>query len=157
MADRSKWWRRGAVYPRRNGLAWALKEIGKIERTLFTLEWMKSPDLRRRVTAGLNKGEARNALARAVFFNRLGEMRDRSYEDQMHRASGLNVLRAAIALWNTVYVDRAVEELRHRSVEITDEHLRHLSPLGREHIALTGVYRWDLEGTPRRTLRPLRS
>jgi TnpA family transposase len=29
---------------------------------------------------GLNKGEARNALARAVFFNRLGEIRDRSFE-----------------------------------------------------------------------------
>ncbi len=146
-----------AAYPRRNGLAWALKEIGKIERSLFYLEWMRSPDLRRRVTAGLNKGEAKNALARAVFFNRLGEMRDRSHEDQMHRASGLNVLCVAIALWNTVYVERAVEELRRRGVEITDEHLRHLSPLGWEHIALTGVYRWDLESARDGSLRPLRS
>jgi TnpA family transposase len=146
-----------AAYPRRNGLAWALKEIGKIECSLFYLEWMKSPGLRRRVTAGLNKGEARNALARAVFFNRLGEMRDRSHEDQMYRASGLNVLCAAIALWNTVYVERAVEELRRRGHNITDEHLKHLSPLGWEHIALTGVYRWDLEGASHGQLRPLRS
>ncbi len=146
-----------AAYPRRNGLAWALKEIGKIERSLFYLDWMKSPDLRRRVTAGLNKGEARNALARAVFFNRLGEMRDRSYEDQMYRASGLNVLCAAIALWNTVYVERAVEELRSRGHDITDEHLKHLSPLGWEHIALTGVYRWNLQGASSGELRPLRS
>ena len=146
-----------AAYPRRNGLAWALKEIGKIERSLFYLEWMKSPDLRRRVTAGLNKGEARNALARAVFFNRLGEMRDRSHEDQMHRASGLNVLCAAIALWNTVYVERAVEELRRRGHHITEEHLKHLSPLGWEHIALTGVYRWDLGAASHGQLRPLRS
>jgi hypothetical protein len=29
---------------------------------------------------GLNKGEAQNALARAVFFNRLGELRDRTSE-----------------------------------------------------------------------------
>jgi undecaprenyl-diphosphatase len=58
-----------ANYPRQNGLAKALREIGKIERTLFTLRWLQDPDLRRRVTAGLNKGEARNALARAVFFN----------------------------------------------------------------------------------------
>lgn len=146
-----------AAYPRRNGLAWALKEIGKIERSLFYLEWLMSPGLRRRVTAGLNKGEARNALARAVFFNRLGEMRDRSHEDQMHRASGLNVLCAAIALWNTVYVERAVEELMARGHDITDEHLRHLSPLGWEHIALTGVYRWDLDRTRDGRLRPLRS
>jgi hypothetical protein len=111
----------------------------------------------RRATAGLNKGEARNALARAVFFNRLGEMRDRSHEDQIHWASGLNVLCAAIALWNIVYVERAVEELRNRGHDITDEHLRHLSPLGWEHIALTGVYRWDLGGVPQGVLRPLRS
>ncbi len=37
-------------------------------------------ELRRRVHAWLNNGEACNALARAVFFNRLGEIRDRSLE-----------------------------------------------------------------------------
>ncbi|CAN5134682.1 Tn3-like element TnAs1 family transposase [soil metagenome] len=146
-----------ASYPRRNGLAWALKEIGKIERTLFALEWMKSPLLRRRVTAGLNKGEARNALARAVFFNRLGEMRDRSYEDQMHRASGLNLICSAISLWNTTYIDKAVRELRTQGAHITDEHLRHLSPLGWEHISLTGVYRWSLDTPPPGGLRQLRA
>ncbi len=67
-------------YPRQNGLAVALRELGRIERTLFILDWLQSVELRRRVHAGLNKGEARNALARAVFFNRLGEIRDRSFE-----------------------------------------------------------------------------
>jgi TnpA family transposase len=36
----------------------------------------------RRVQVGLNKGEARNAPARAVFFNRRGELRDRTFENQ---------------------------------------------------------------------------
>ncbi len=88
-----------ASYPRQNGLAWALRELGRVEKMLFTLEWLQDPALRRRVTVGLNKGEARNALAKAVFFNRLGEVRDRSYEDQRHRASGLNLLVTAIILW----------------------------------------------------------
>ena len=60
-------------YPRQNGLAIALRELGRIERTLFVLDWLESIELRKRVNAGLNKGESRNALARAVFFNRLGE------------------------------------------------------------------------------------
>lgn len=51
-------------YPRQNGLAVALRELGRIERTLFILDWLQSVELRRRVQAGLNKGEARNALAR---------------------------------------------------------------------------------------------
>lgn len=45
---------------------------------LFVLA--ENVELRRRVHAELNKGEARNALARAVFFHRLGEIRDRSFE-----------------------------------------------------------------------------
>jgi Tn3 transposase DDE domain-containing protein len=53
-------------------------------------------ELRRRSHVGLNEGEQQNALRRAVFFNRLGEIRDRSYESQRHRASGLNLLVAAI-------------------------------------------------------------
>ena len=93
-------------YPRQNGLAVALRELGRIERTLFILDWLQSVELRRRVHAGLNKGEARNALARAVFFNRLGEIRDRSFEQQRYRASGLNLVTAAIVLWNTVYLGK---------------------------------------------------
>lgn len=43
-------------YPRQNGLAVALRELGRIERTLFILDWLQSVELRRRVHAGLNKG-----------------------------------------------------------------------------------------------------
>lgn len=60
-------------YPRQNGLAAALREFGKIERSLFMLDWYVDPALRRRVTIGLNKGEARNALARAVFLTDWGK------------------------------------------------------------------------------------
>lgn len=56
---------RGQHPNRQNGLALALRELGRIQRTLFTLERIQSPELRRRVHLGLNKGEARNSLARA--------------------------------------------------------------------------------------------
>ncbi|MCY0039898.1 Tn3 family transposase [Klebsiella pneumoniae] len=54
-------------YPRQNGLGRGAPRAGPIERTLFTWSWLQSWKLRSRVHAGLNKGEARNALARAVF------------------------------------------------------------------------------------------
>ena len=129
-------------YPRQNGLAVALRELGRIERTLFILDWLQNVELRRRVHAGLNKGEARNALARAVFFNRLGEIRDRSFEQQRYRASGLNLATAAIVLWNTVYLERAVNALRKRRSDLDETLLEYLSPLGWEHINLTGDYLW---------------
>src|SRR5271166_5687488 len=53
-------------YPRQNGLAVALRDIGRIERSLFMLGWYSDPELRRRTGLGLNKGEARNTLARAT-------------------------------------------------------------------------------------------
>jgi TnpA family transposase len=129
-------------YPRQNGLAVALRELGRIERTLFILDWLQNVELRRRVHAGLNKGEARNALARAVFFNRLGEIRDRSFEQQRYRASGLNLVTAAIVLWNTVYLERSMRALRDAGKVIDDRLLQYLSPLGWEHINLTGDYVW---------------
>ena len=90
--------RRLAAYPKQNALAKTLREIGRLERTLFTLDWISDPALRRRASAGLNKGEARNALARAIFFHRLGEIRDRTLENQRYRASGLNLAVAAVIL-----------------------------------------------------------
>ena len=44
------------------------------------MKWLQSVELRRRVHAGLNRGKARNALARAMFFNLLGEICERSFE-----------------------------------------------------------------------------
>ncbi len=117
-------------YPRQNGIAVALRELGRIERTLFVLDWLQSIELRRRVNAGLNKGEARNALARAVLFNRLGDIRDRSFEQQRYRASGLNLVTAAIVLWNTVYLERATNALQDHGHNFDESHLQYLSPLG---------------------------
>ncbi len=108
------------------------------------------------VTAGLNKGEARNTLARAVFFNRLGEFRDRSFEQQRYRASGLNLLTAAIVLWNTVYLDRAIATLNSADTPPSPELLRYLSPLSWEHINLTGNYTWPRATHKPGTYRPLR-
>ena len=130
-------------YPRQNSLALALREIGRIERTLFILDWLQNVDLRRRVNNGLNKGEARNALARAVFFNRLGEIRDRTLDHQRHRASGLNLLTAAIILWNTVNLERTTALIHRFEKQPVDQALlAHLSPLSWEHINLTGDYHW---------------
>lgn len=69
----------------------------------------------------------------------------------------MNLVVAAIVLWNTVYLDRAIKSLRERGQAISDDLLAHLSPLGWEHINLTGDYVWKPEGgTKKRSLRQLR-
>jgi TnpA family transposase len=139
-----------------NALSQALRALGRVERTLFTLQWLSDPALRQRSHAGLNKGEASNALRRAVFFHRQGEFRDRTFENQSFRASGLSLLTAAIVHWNTIYLDQAVQQLRAQGVSIPDELLAHVAPLGWEHIALTGEYDWNTAKSVH-ALRPLRT
>jgi hypothetical protein len=53
------------------------------------------------------------------------------------------LLVAAIILWNTVYLQRAVDHLHSQGYEPTPSDLAHLSPLGWEHINLTGDYHWE--------------
>ena len=45
-------------------------------------------------------------------------------------------------LWNTVYLERAPHALHDNGQAIDDALLQHLSPLGWEHINLTGDYLW---------------
>lgn len=132
-----------SAYRQKNSLAAALREIGRIERTLFTLRWFQDPALRQLVTGELNKGEARNSLARAVAFHRLGRFRDRGLENQQMRAAALNLVTAAIILFNCRYLDRAVGELRKRGTTLDPALLSQLSPLGWDRINLTGDYIWS--------------
>lgn len=120
------------------------------------IEWYSSPALRRRCQAGLNKGEAAHKLKRAVFFHERGEIRDRSFESQAFRASGLNLVVSAIVHWNTVYLSRAVAHLRQSGRNIPDALLKHVSPLSWEHINLTGIYSWDDDQQTPEGFRPLR-
>ena len=92
--------------------------------------------MRQQVTTGLNKGEAKNSLARAVCFNWLGEIRDRTYDQQRYRASGLNLVIAAIILWNTVYLERAVTALRQQG-QVIDAGL--LTLTSRPYTGITSI------------------
>jgi hypothetical protein len=65
-----------------------------------------------------------------LFFHRHGEIRDRTFENQPYRASGLNLTIAAIILWNTVYLSRAVAKLRAQGEFLSDTLLAHIGPLG---------------------------
>ncbi len=129
-------------YSRQNSLAFALKEMGRIEKTIFILDYISNEELRRRIQKGLNKGEAANALARAIFFAKRGEFHERDIQDQLQRASALNIVMNAITVWNTVYLSKAVEYLRERN-ELKENMLSYVSPLNWEHINLYGHYSFD--------------
>lgn len=134
--------RKFASYPRQHELAVALREIGRIERTLFIIDWLLDADMQRRAQIGLNKGEAHHALKNALRIGRQGEIRDRTAEGQHYRMAGLNLLAAVIIYWNTAQLGKAAKQRQKAGLNCSPELLAHISPLGWAHILLTGEYRW---------------
>jgi TnpA family transposase len=134
--------RKFAAYPRQHELAVALREIGRVERTLFIVEWLLDADMQRRAQIGLNKGEAHHALKNALRIGRQGEIRDRTTEGQQFRMAGLNLLAAIIIYWNTKHLGHAITSRRRAALDCSPDLVAHISPLGWAHILLTGEYRW---------------
>ena len=132
-----------AAYRRQNQLDLALQELGRIERTLFMLDWLETPQLRQRCHAGLNKSEQRHALAQVICTFKQGRIADRGHEAQQFRASGLNLVIAAIVYWNSTYIADAIAHLRRPWKPVPDELLAHTSPLSWEHIGFSGDFLWD--------------
>ena len=135
--------RKFAAYPRQHELAVALREIGRIERTLFIIDWLLDADMQRRAQIGLNKGEAHHALKNALRIGRQGEIRDRTAQGQHFRMAGLNLLAAIIIYWNTKHLGQAVTARQRDRLDCSPDLLAHISPLGWAHILLTGEYRWS--------------
>ena len=140
-------------YAHQNKMASSLRELGKIEKTIFVLDYITDETLRRRVNRGLNKGESMNALARALFFGKRGEFRERGLQEQLQKSSALNILINAISVWNTVYLNEVIKKLRDKK-ELNEELLAHISPLGWEHINFFGEYKFSRSQLPG-SLRPL--
>ncbi|EFV74630.1 transposase [Bacillus sp. 2_A_57_CT2] len=143
-------------YSRQNSLATALREMGRIEKTIFILNYISDESLRRKIQRGLNKGEAMNGLARAIFFGKQGELRERTIQHQLQRASALNIIINAISIWNTLHLTKAVEYQK-RTGSFNEDLLHHMSPLGWEHINLLGEYHFNSEKmVSLDSLRPLK-
>ena len=75
-------------------------------------------------------------LTQAIYTFRQGRIIDRSHEAQQHRASGLNLVIAAIVYWNTTYMAEAVEHLRRTGETVPIDLLAHTSPIGWEYRVL---------------------
>ena len=131
--------------------------MGRIEKTIFILDYISDEALRRRIQRGLNKGEAMNALARNIFFGKRGEFMERELQDQLQRASALNILINAISVWNTVYMQRAIDHLKAAGNNFDENLLKHISPLGWEHINFLGEYSFNIKNIPKHNeFRPLK-
>ena len=139
-------------------LALAVAELGRILKTIHVLTSMDDESKRRRTLTQLNRGEDRHSLARAVFHGKRGELRQHYREGQEDQLGVLGLVVNTIILWNTIYINAAVEQLRREGYPLKDEDIARLSPLIFDHINFQGRYAFALpEAVAQGQLRPLRN
>ena len=139
-------------------LALALAEFGRIEKTLHILNYIDDEKRRRATLLQLNRGEGRHCLARDVFHGKRGELYQRYREGQEDQLGALGLVVNIIVLWNTIYIDAALGQLRQEGYPVRDEDVARLSPFVHEHINLLGRYSFVVpDEVVRGELRPLRN
>jgi len=109
-----------------------------LDKTTHSLTYVDDESKRRRTLTQLNRGEDRHKLARAVFHGKGGELRQRYREGQEDQLGALGLVVNIIVLWNTIYIDAALQQLRSEGFTVKAEDLARLSPLVFNHINLLG-------------------
>jgi TnpA family transposase len=132
---------------RPTSLALAIMEAGRINKTVYLLNFVSDESYRRRILTQLNRTEKRHALARVICHGRLGEIRRRYREGQEDQLGALGLVTNAVVLWNTIYMQDALHHLRQNGLPILDDDLVGLSPLRHEHMNVLGHYSFTLADT----------
>lgn len=139
-------------------LALALAEFGRIDKTIHSLNYINDEKQRRGILLQLNRGEGRHSLARDVFHGKRGELRQKYREGQEDQLGALGLVVNVIVLWNTIYLDAVLTQLRQEDYPVRDEDVARLSPFVHErHINFLGRYSFAVpDAVMRGELRPLR-
>ena len=126
-------------HPSRLGQAFA--EYGRIPKTVHLLSFVDVDDsYRRRTSRQLTISEGRHQLGRKIFHGHRGQLRQAYREGQEDQLGALGLVLNAVVLWNTVYMDAALQQLRAAGQEVRDEDAARLSPLGFKHLNFLGRY-----------------
>ncbi len=142
---------------RPSSLAQSIIEAGRINKTLYLLNYVDDEDYRRRILTQLNRGEGRHAVARAICHGQRGEIRKRYREGQEDQLGALGLVTNALVLWNTIYMQAALDHLRQQGEEVLENDEARLSPLGHRHVNMLGHYSFTLaEQVMLGELRPLK-
>ena len=139
-------------------LARALAELGRVIKTLHMLGYIDSKEKRRRILTQLNRQEFRHRLARRVCHGERGEIRKAHRHEQEEQLGALGLTLNAIALWNSTYIQAAIDQLTQEGWSISHADVARVSPLLFKHINFLGRYAFDLsQAIADGALRPLRN
>lgn len=129
---------------RPSGLTQAIIDLGRINKTIYLLNYIDDEDYRRRILTQLNRGEGRHKVARTICYGRRGEIRKAYREGQEDQLNALGLVTNAVILWNTLYLQAALEHLQAEGMTIRPEDQARLSPLQHKHLNVLGRFSFAL-------------
>ncbi|MGW0826688.1 Tn3 family transposase [Streptomyces sp. NPDC002845] len=131
----------------RNGvptsLGAAIAAFGRIAKTRHLLRLYDNPDFRRRIEAQSRLHKERHELAKRICHGTDGPFPEYhpGLEDQL---GALGLVLNAVALFNTIYIQKIIDKLRAQGQVIPDSEIRQLSPLIYHHINMRGRFHFEL-------------
>jgi TnpA family transposase len=134
----------------------AIAMYGRIPKTLHICSLAAEEAYRRDIKGMRNLQEGRHALAGKTFHGKKGELYQRYHEGMEDQLGALGLILNCIVLWNTRYMNAALDTLRAQGYLVLDEDVARLSPFVREHLNVVGKYSFLLPDLGEGVIRPLR-
>ncbi|GII54966.1 hypothetical protein Pth03_33550 [Planotetraspora thailandica] len=107
-----------------------ITEIGRLDRSAYLSSYFTDELLRRRINTQLNRQESRHNLARKIFHGQKGELRQSYREGQEDQLGALGLMLNIVILWNTVYMQQIIAEMRDEGIHVRAEDIARLSLQG---------------------------
>ena len=128
-------------YSKQHKLYTALKEFGKIIKTDFLLNYIDDVSFRQRIEKQLNKVEASNKFAKAVFFGNNAEFTVATAEEQNIANNCKRLIQNTIILWNYLYITKKYQTAKsQKDKDDIIEALTNSSIIHWSHVNLYGEY-----------------
>jgi TnpA family transposase len=135
-------------YSRKNRLYQAFRELGRVVRTVFLLQYISDRQLREQIQASTNKAEAYNGFAKWFYFGGEGVIAENDPEEQEKRIKYNDLVANAAVFQTAVDMTTALGELASEGYAIKREDIARLSPYVTRTIKRFGDYVIDLEKVP---------
>lgn len=132
-------------YEQQHPVLQALKELDKILKTEYLLQYMDDVTLRQIIQKQLNKGENANKFARAVSWGNSGEIKFASKAEQLLADVCRRLLQNVIIAWNYLYMSNEVFKANPSERKQLIKAIEESSPIRWQHINLHGTFDFSKE------------
>lgn len=131
--------RRLGTASRKNKLYFAFRELGRVVRTLFLLEYIGDADLRSIIQAAQNKCEGFNQFTQWIYFG--ADNIAENVRDNQLKVIKYNHLIANLVIFHNCYsMTQALKELEAEGMKLSPELISGLSPYRTSHLNRFGLF-----------------